>query len=970
MQAEGSSSIYNDGKLYMLKDNYIVFKFDNIKGSEIFYKLVSIDLSNLFGNFELNPLYGETVKNVKLPSEYTGSGVNQSSSVITDLAGNPLMKPTSNKITLSNTCVVDGEKPYIASVNKSGYMNNAALKNKSKEAGGDGTHNSDRLAGVGDRIVYTVLFNEQLKINEESSNISTDKFTATLNVRDDSSNYVALKSTSVQQVNEHKPGGGTHIVTAITFEPFTVRENMVCDDPEGKIRLISVKPSEDIVVTDISGNPYLEHDLTDVNTNPFYLDIEPPAVRTDFTMTGGLYAPAVVSGSGHIINQFWFRFSVSDNTISELSGVDDAEGSFRWINGADETKNFNFWYAVTASSTPPDFQTQRDRWSLGSTGQSYTFDQASTGNYIHIRLVDAETYNLGNTRLEITGYDIAGNYATETFPLDYSADTVAPSAEAIYFNNVYNNADETGHIKVDVRVIDEVTGLKSVEYAWVTDESESRTWIPAGSFASGNKTADITVNSPIIPKDGKYTGMLYFRVTDMSENTGEIYIGKYSYDLTAPRYTIDYTENTAAKGYLAITDLDDDSAALFMIKNPYEEDIYYVSVIDAVYLHGGDIFSNTYYGFGIHSWFANMNTPSIQDLYSWQRYKVTEKNGGYLFEYDDTPNPHYEDLVFGEIMNGTYYGTIEVKMLTGHVLTKTSEISEEMVFVPGEKPGSLIIQTLKLENGAFGYTVGYEGTLYTVVADAGTSGENRSPVYEYNFLLKAAPGIEGVYNAVITSPDIMDKTAEGFVPGDSSTYMLPTLKGVTFNISIGNTIIPEWGDIDIDYNNTYIRVYRWYDEMYTPVFTPIGEPLHLYQANQSITLPDWEYPTGEYRVELVVTSKAAGKTYRFTYPGKIYVDSNPASQEFGLALFRRTLRSEYVGLDEKDYIYYGPFYPQNENDEIPTAYITESTTVRLPVNGDFSSDYVLYFTINDMPIGIRNGIYQGSCNCFNKRTKT
>lgn len=778
---EGTGNIYATGNLYKLKDNYIVFKFENIgnsigTGTGKSIKLVSLDLSELFRDSELNPMYGNNVQNIKPDSKYKGYGFSKAKSVITDLAGNP-MNESNKKVALSNSCVVDSEPPYIKRVTYTGYMNNAEIKQK-----GDGkTHQSDILAGVGDKIVYTVVFNEQIKTNGDFKTWGQYQYlTARLNVKNSEQQNVEIKSIYTQQIRE-MDDGAAETVTTVTFDPFIVENGMTCDDSDGKIRIIEVMLQDGTVIEDISGNDcsLQGQNIKERNSNPVTLDTTPPAVQTSLEPDGnGAYTPIVAQKPDQTVTQFSFPFTVTDSLIGGLGGTDDAYGSFRWVNGKSAGKNYNFWYAVTASNTPPAIGAQE--WNPGITGQSYTFNQVSAGNCIHILLADNEGYNLGNTKLEITGYDIAGNPVVKSFPLNYTADTVNPTAEEKSVTNEHDSSNNTEKIRVTARVSDDNSGLKEVFYQWVTDGSiptqNSSGWTGIGAFSTGDEATDVTVYSAEIASGSKYTGDLYIKAADVFGNTDVIFIGSYTYDYTAPKFVIDYKKTgVSAEASLKITELEDKSAAVFMIQKPGTENTntYYVSVVESVYAQcddiGGDILNNNY--FGSDRW-----GEGILDQFSWQKYNVTrESDSKYIFNFIqniDWDSSYGDDVVLQNILNGNYYGEIKMKLLTGRVYTKTYELSDtdfEMVEVGENK---YQYASKNFDNNNFTYILGDPHYAYPVVYLDKADG-----VFVQDITLKTV-GKDGVdaYNASFTVPDSLEIKAGDFNPNNSSTYMRSTLK--------------------------------------------------------------------------------------------------------------------------------------------------------------------------------------------------
>ena len=90
-------------------------------------------------------------------------------------------------------------------------------------------------------------------------------------------------------------------------------------------------------------------------------------------------------------------------------------------------------------------------WQIGTTGHAHSFTQVSSGNFIHIRLMDDELYNLQSTTLEIYPTDYAENKGKTTFELDYIADRVKPAASVLSTEKSYNNSLDEGTVKTSVR---------------------------------------------------------------------------------------------------------------------------------------------------------------------------------------------------------------------------------------------------------------------------------------------------------------------------------------------------------------------------------------------------------------------------------------------------------------------------------------------------------------------------------------
>jgi hypothetical protein len=136
---------------------------------------------------------------------------------------------------------------------------------------------------------------------------------------------------------------------------------------------------------------------------------------------------------------------------------------------------------------------------------------------------------------------------------------------------------------------------------------------------------------------------------------------------------------------------------------------------------------------------------------------------------------------------------------------------------------------------------------------------------------------------------------------------LSTLAGTKFTVSLSNRIVPAWGVTDIDFSNTYITVIRRQKENGTPVNETVADRLTLSPAaNQTVTLPERDYPSGFYTVRLTVTAKASGKTETFDYLGEIIVDATKASESYGLSSSTQIISTDTAqSADSQNRRYYG-----------------------------------------------------------------
>ena len=540
------------GYLTELKDNYLIFKFDDTSLSDIpegarDTVFTTLDLTPLFGdrNWELKDILGQKAlsKGATLASQFRSSdnksryGYDKSLCLITDIAGNPFTGKLSGDTdendyplplekqtyVLPYGVYIDGIAPEVNSIGYLIWTNNRKVKmalgksgpeaiyydpeSPTNYADKDNMDDSDTHLGPGDKIQFFVSFTEHLLADD---NYIPDKFTgmkAILNVNDESGNPVELSSIEAKTLTgiaypETKQPGFKRYKTKVTFEPFIINENYTYEEPRIKIKQIV---ADGIRITDLSGNNEYDctTDLTGSNTNSVYIDVVPPVVKANLEPNEGVYTPVAEKSEGEKITQFYFPYEVSKSSdTDEESDVIGILGSFHWYNGTEDPDEeyYKFMYAVTASPNPPeDDDIAKDQyddgWHVGYTGfySNNPIKQISSNNYLHIRLIDGVDYNLKSTTLEIIANDYAGASANESFMLDFTGDGKKPSIPAANVQKVYDDATKTGTMTVTVNVTDDNSGLKGIWYMWVSRGSDAPAsddpgWTEAGSFNEGDNS--------------------------------------------------------------------------------------------------------------------------------------------------------------------------------------------------------------------------------------------------------------------------------------------------------------------------------------------------------------------------------------------------------------------------------------------------------------------------------------------------
>jgi len=955
------------GKITAVKDKYMIIKYENTSVSDDFV-FTQVDLSPLLGDqlWDLKDIFGEKGKrefdsllDERFRSVTDGSnnvikyGYDKSLCLITDIAGNPLElqkdsqgNPLKKQVySIYRNCYLDGVAPKVEDIYYTKNMYNSDVKEKLGTQGM--TDPSDLNAGPGDKITYYVTFNENMFADGKSMIGYSSKIAAVLNVKKPGTDENV--TLGVWNISNPSPGvidpKYKEAKTTVQFEEFVVTEGMECEDDDGKIRIkeIIVRGAS---VTDMSGNAYDGKVNKDLNDNPIEMDLTKPEITTNITPSENVYTPVYLSGNK---KQFYFPIMVTDK-----NGTNLLDGTFSWVNGISGEKDYKFQYAVTTSNENP----AEEYWKTGYTGQFYSFTQIESGNYIHIRLFDDVQYNLGFTRLNIKPKDYAGNIGDQSFSLDFSIDTGLPSASVVSTSKKHDLDAGGVFITVNVNATDDNSGIKEVYYLWTDTGSaqpseNSEGWKEApGTYQLGDNAVQVKAVTDRIT--GSYTGVLYVMPVDMVGNKRIIRLGTFTHTDTAPQYDLQYSTEITAEAKLNISGITEDSAVVVMIKKPGTTDNYYVSVIDQDG-YNWDILNNKSYG-----------SEPITDLYSWGVYEVTAQGqNSYKFKFLRSPNVDSIDMDLKDIIEGNYYGEIEITLLAGESPKDPSKID---VFDPDFNP------EIDLINGAFKYK--FNGRL--LLDEAGT--ESGGPVISQNITLKAAAGQDGVYEVNITTSDVLDKlinyrrdrqpftSSLPFNPDDSADRMLSTLEGVKVNVTIKNLKVNDWGIDDIDFKNSYIIVRRATDQYLRGYDGNECARINLeQQAIQTIPLPaasSGYYPSGRYQLDVVLKAKASGEEYTFTFDnftygennsiidGGIFVDSTPESDKFGFAGYSYDVSNGEYGINEKNTRYYGPVYGVTDDEGNPLTYsASNNTVIRIPVNSgdEFLSSVALYFTVDDMP---------------------
>ncbi|MBP1926528.1 hypothetical protein J2Z76_002397 [Sedimentibacter acidaminivorans] len=620
----------------------------------------------------------------------------KTSSIITDMSGNPVNWQQSNK-EMSTKCFLDNVAPRIMSVDISGARISAE-SNQSSQAE-DWPEDIDRsavFAGIGDILTFSAKFSEQLSIPE-----GVDKVTAFLNAQEGGI-PVKLKGASLEEIDD---GVNGIKVSKIIFEPLEITENMVLNGDISPLKITEVEFPND--TADYRKN-VISSSTSDIPaaSQQQYLDTQLPEVKTAVSENDGKYTPVFYDNQNK--KEFYFPISINDvDNISSnneyASGTNGMTGSFAWLD-EDADATFNFEYYVSASNEKPsDSQyitgvTSNEADSLST----LSFNQVEGGNYIHIKLLDGVKYNMVDSEIVVLPGDYAQNKGRNSFVMDYSADLVGP--EIIYggYRQDFNSLNDEGTISVSAIMKDSSgTNPNDVEYQWVEkDEEPSEGWENfTGEMENGSTSESLKIK---IESDefggGEIEALdLIIRTADKKGNMSENLRIPCIIDFTKSNPNIeiknglDIPSKTIEIG-MDLQPYSGDSTSLnglpatsvIMIKNPEKEEEYFVTAIssmDDYLLDTKDGRNDLFYALRVleeDSGFPRTD-PVVSSYSKWYKADVTfGDNGSYLLDSEELNN---DDLYFlGSMLNplpnysyngrnSTYYGKIDVTFITAYGYT-------------------------------------------------------------------------------------------------------------------------------------------------------------------------------------------------------------------------------------------------------------------------------------------------------------
>lgn len=496
---------------YALTGSKLIFSYTVPSGQNMDYTVVSVEpgkQSWMGGSYALKLL------------DESGSPMDKGSfivsSLVTDLAGNPLSWTTGRE--LESRLYLDDVAPGYTRLNAQGNM----TQGYHVDADGDWPEDitpSATWAGVGDYLNFTLTLKEEVGLwtgNSYAQLTKNSGVTAVLNVKngDGDSVEVGLSSVSYAMDNVNDVRNST----VLTFQSFRPDDGMTLDG-SGPIRIVSLKAPGGSTLSDMAGNP-LNTAVPLTPVEKLGLDVTPPVVAIlDEQVTVKTVEP---SGNGRYVT---IPFTVTD---AGGSGVDREQ---EVALGIDIATAFTVRYCITDSAAAPDKDNSAYRL-LSYQQPTYPLP-ASTNDtyYLHICCsnlswdADPATGEIPLS-VSITCQDFAGNTASDTVDYDIPFDQTGPE---ISLPTTFTVSGE-GEISVPFSVSDS-THLASVTVQWNQGEASEL-------LGQDNASASFSGTATYTTTDTSGSATLTVTAQDKAGNSSTE-TKTYTYNLTTVnRYTL------------------------------------------------------------------------------------------------------------------------------------------------------------------------------------------------------------------------------------------------------------------------------------------------------------------------------------------------------------------------------------------------------------------------------------------------
>ena len=809
-----------------LSGNSLYFEY-TVRESDGTFRIAGVYADSLFGS-------GITLKQVVNDKSFTlekkGEGFTETSSYITDIAGNAIVKST-----LSLNVDIDNESPKVSEVIFDAALNNTEI---TELLGDDEDNNSHRYLGEGDSVSVMIRFDELTDaVNKTSSysgltavtnilvtdgkinpNLGNMAYSGLSTKKINGKDYLAIGSYTAWNTEADASSDG---VTAFLMATIPIHNNLATDDG-GTIKIKYLEFESE--VSDLAGNVYSETEISpSAQSGSFLLDNEGAKVTDKgFTKKGESFA---------------YSFEISDSA----SGAEGIYGSFTLNNGGDG-KAYKYEYAALtkASDTP-------EKWTEATTGDAVRFIQHDK-NAIHIRAKDGEEYeDLSSLTITVNAKDLAGNEKAYTLPddtlespfvIDWFMDGMGPKVTLGEVERTLTAAG--GEMTVNISVTDR-SGVSSVKYSW----DNKATW----SNAVGSYQALAAVNDKTT-----FSKELFVRAEDTKGNVTEVSLGTVTYDLSEAKYALSYKDTIGKKAEMYLNGIAQEDEILLMTNIPAEfvggEDNHYAVIaltttdsLDGVNLFG---YSTT---MGNH-WY-HMTMEEKDGIYSF--YTVESDGGSSPYSVFYSTNGYIQGW-WKDILNGKYEGELEIIVLSG----------KKTAFV-------------RYPDGT--------GTPSVDRYAPESAGNSEYSVSRQSFKLRLVGESESFENVTIESKENLACQGGKLPVMLDDEKLLSDISGVTLNIEIEKDKFG-WDYENLKLEDSAVKIVNVNNASGTPELTVKlsgaaiirdGEKLKM-----SIKIPEHKFPTGVYEISVHLSCNAGNATEAIM-GNDVFIDATEPDNNFSLS---------------------------------------------------------------------------------------
>ena len=782
-----------------------------------------------------------------------------SKSLITDLAGNPCDVVEAALPGIQNPAILDTTAPQVRDI----------------QLEADGSVNG--RVGPGSKLTFSAWFTEKLDL------ATLDGITATINIQDTA---VPVTVQAASKMDEPYGVNGTP-ATRITFKPLIVTDSMrpllYRDGQFLRVAIESIQFTRG--AADLCGNTLVPvDDLASgerlLPSSAFYLDSEGPAISTTLTADAGRYTP-LQDGSP---TRFCFSFKVQDLSslapqyASGINGTPQPQGSFSLYLAGNPAQADPFEYCVTRQSSLTG--SEMFVAAATGTGSSYLFSEITTSQsnddlYLHIRLLDAFAYDLFYPVLRVRARDLAGNQSEQTFELDYVADRFAPTCSQTGSSSSYDATDRTGSITAELVLTDpSKVDTAKIHYQWVAPDlaPDANLWVRYLTGGDAALSVPLSLTKDNLAAGQVHTYDLYVRAADLSvtPNTGTYGPFRTSRDLTFPAVDVACSTDIMAEPTFTVSvpqvtgTTTNGATALILIKDPLgDSSQYFIRTIDsAMTAVQADAFDKNKFHPDLLS---DAQLTRITTYGSLWRHVTLIENADYPFHdgSQTIPDVRYgftndRTVVIGDpaspesnrllaIMNGNYYGDIEITLLTATGITgsQTSEVSPGVYDLNAQNDGNLFLEAAyyrRSDNTFYtdaactrpltyqqGHVSNFRKISYipadavvnsqswTLHASSGRVFMTEDGAVQPPASAPAYPDFSGtgpdIHQASIAALSDVALAADWFSYDgpDDGAIVKTSIDNAEFRIDLANRLLPDWQLEDIDFSSpgTYAALYLY-----------------------------------------------------------------------------------------------------------------------------------------------------------------